>query len=352
MKIAYILSSLANSGPIIVANELVKLMILHGHHVDVYYFDNKVDLDFPCPIHRISMKSSFCFNRYDIIHCHGLRPDVFVLFHKPLFCKTPVVTTIHSYMFLDHAYKYGKFLAQITARLVLTATYRDDKVILLSRDMLDYYKKYLPNKKLTFAYNTRSSNPNLMLNNIEEDELCLFKGSSPLLCSVSNINARKGLHQIIQVLPFLPNFKYCVVGDGEDKDYLENLAIKLGVNNRVLFVGSKKNIFPYLLNSDVFVMPSYSEGFPLAVLEAAAAGKPIVCSDISIFREIFDGDEVVRFELDNLMNLKNAIELAFNNRNVLGSKVHAKYLHLYSPESFYYRHIEIYCKLIKNNCND
>lgn len=72
MRIAYILSSLANSGPIIVAYDLVQLMIRNGHSVEVFYFDDKTDLDFPCATHRINMKSRFPFSGgFDMIHCHG-----------------------------------------------------------------------------------------------------------------------------------------------------------------------------------------------------------------------------------------------------------------------------------------
>ena len=54
-------------------------------------------------------------------------------------------------------------------------------------------------------------------------------------------------------------------------------------------------------------MSSFSEGFPLALLEAGGIGKPIVCSDIEIFRELFNDNEVCFFELNNTISLTNAI---------------------------------------------
>ena len=62
MRIAYILSSLANSGPIIVAYDLVQLMIRNGHSVEVFYFDDKTDLDFHCatPV-TVYDKAIFCW---------------------------------------------------------------------------------------------------------------------------------------------------------------------------------------------------------------------------------------------------------------------------------------------------
>lgn len=348
MKIAYILSSLTNSGPVIVAYDLVRLMVENGHAVDVFYFDDRIELNFPCPTHRISMWTRFRFEAFDVVHCHGLRPDIFILLHKPLFCKTPICTTIHSYMFHDHAYKYGRWQSRITARLVLASTVRDDKIILLSRDMLNYYKKYLPEHKMTYAYNTRFCDTKSGLDDTETKELLTFKGNDILLCSVSGLNQRKGLHQIIRVLPLLPQFKYCIVGDGEDRSNLEDLAQGLKVADRVLFVGRKPQGFRYLTLADIFVMPSYSEGFPLAMLEAAAMGKAVVCSDLPVFKEIFSDEEIVKFELGNLPSLQHALLRAYENRNKLAKNVRQKFLRTYSPECFYNRHMEIYENLQKN----
>ena len=68
MKIAYILPSLANKGPIIVAKDLVNVMSKHGHECFVFYFDDKNQLHFQCPTQRIKMNTFIDFNSYDIIH--------------------------------------------------------------------------------------------------------------------------------------------------------------------------------------------------------------------------------------------------------------------------------------------
>ena len=346
MTIAYIISSLANSGPIIVVQDLVKMMVKHGHRVTVFYFDDKIELEFPCQTVKISMSSKFRFKDFDLVHCHGFRPDLFVLLHKPLFCKTPVCSTIHSYMFSDHVFKYGKIFGNITARLVLASTLRDDKIILLSKNMQEYYCSYLPSKKLTYAYNSRCCDEQLDLTNEERKQLLEFKGNAPLICSVSGLNPRKGLVQIIRSLPLLPAFKYCVVGNGSELGLLQNLASQLGVSDRVLFVGSKPAGYRYLKYADVFVMPSYSEGFPLAMLEAASMGKAIVCSKIPVFDEIFSDDEVGKFELNHIENLAKVIMGVFDRRKELGEKIKEKYNSEYSLDIFYNRHLDIYNQVI------
>ena len=101
-------------------------------------------------------------------------------------------------------------------------------------------------------------------------------------------------------------FQILHCGDGKERQPLQELAQTLGVADRVLFVGRKPAGFRFLQLADIFVMPSYSEGFPLAMLEAASMQKAIVCSDIPVFREIFSEQEIVTFELDNTNSLRDA----------------------------------------------
>lgn len=351
MRIAYILSSLANSGPIVVAHDLAILMAAHRHKVEIFYFDEVKQLFFPKEIklHKISFVTSFPFCDFDIVHCHGLRPDLYVFFHKSLFSRIPVCSTIHSYMFSDHSFKYGKRIGYVTARLVLAATCRDNKVIFLSKHMQDYYDHFLPKKKMTYAYNSRNIDLNLDLSNEELKQLLDFKGEDTLLCSVSGLNKRKGLWQIISALPYFDHLKFCVVGDGDEMNSLKQLARDKKVSDRVLFVGSKPAGYRYLKYADIFVMPSYSEGFPLAMLEAASIGKAILCSDIPVFEEIFTDKEVVRFKLGDIDSLRQALYYVLTNEEEFSINAHRRFLTSYSPECFYKRHLDIYNELINRD---
>lgn len=345
MKIALFLTSLANAGPIVVANDLSILLTGQGHDVSVFYFKNIVELDFPCSVTKISLFSKFNFDDYDVIHCHGLLPDIFVLLRKPLLSKTPVCSTIHSYLFQDHAYKYGENLAWLTGRLVLYSTKRDDMIITLSKHAMNYYKSFLPVKKLTYAYNSRYCKSE-GISNVLKEEIFKFKGTSFLLGSNCVISRRKGLHQIIEVLPLLPDVKLCIIGDGKDKIKLEELVNRLNLEDRVLFLGRQEKAYRFLYLYDCFVMPSYSEGFPLALLEAASCKKATICSDIPIFREILTESETSFFKLDNRDSLVSAINRVIKERESLENNIYTRYKGDYSPECFLNRHIEIYTKLI------
>ena len=82
----------------------------------------------------------------------------------------------------------------------------------------------------------------------------------------------------------------CLVGDGPEKEYLHAYSEKLGIDSRVRFVGSVSQVEPYFRWSDVLILPSYSEGIPRVIMEAFAAGVPVIGAAIpGIQQLILDG---------------------------------------------------------------
>lgn len=70
-----------------------------------------------------------------------------------------------------------------------------------------------------------------------------------------------------------------LIGDGDDREMLENTAKELGIQDKVVFVGNVTNVQDYLSAMDVFVFPSLYEGLPLSILEVQANGLPCIISD-------------------------------------------------------------------------
>ncbi|MGB2578387.1 glycosyltransferase involved in cell wall biosynthesis [Elusimicrobium simillimum] len=71
-----------------------------------------------------------------------------------------------------------------------------------------------------------------------------------------------------------------LVGEGAEKQALQNLAATLQIDKAITFFGAREDV-PALLNAaDIFVLPSLEESLPLALLEAAACGKPLITSDV------------------------------------------------------------------------
>lgn len=66
-------------------------------------------------------------------------------------------------------------------------------------------------------------------------------------------------------------------------------------------------------NIDIYIMPSYSEAFGLAMVEAAMQHKAIACSDIPSFREIFSKNEAGSFQLDNVDSMESCLRKIYEN---------------------------------------
>ncbi|HSC77772.1 MAG TPA: glycosyltransferase family 4 protein [Candidatus Acidoferrales bacterium] len=110
----------------------------------------------------------------------------------------------------------------------------------------------------------------------------------PTLLSVSRLKATeresKGVAQALEALPELrrrfPDLQYVMVGDGDDRPWLEKRAQHLGVAGGVLFTGhvAQDELMRRYAACDVFVLPSNQEGFGIVFLEAMAHGKPVVAA--------------------------------------------------------------------------
>jgi glycosyltransferase involved in cell wall biosynthesis len=115
-------------------------------------------------------------------------------------------------------------------------------------------------------------------------------GQAMVLGTVARVTAMKGIDDAIRALPAIareiPEILYVVVGDGDALDACRELAIELGVADRVSFVGYQNNVQPYLAAMDVFLFPSHKEAMGIALAEAMAAGLPSIASNIDGIPEV------------------------------------------------------------------
>jgi glycosyltransferase involved in cell wall biosynthesis len=108
----------------------------------------------------------------------------------------------------------------------------------------------------------------------------------PELLALARLVPQKGLDLLLRAFarlrdPSLAEWRVVLVGDGPEREALRTLAEREGVSERVAFEGFRSDPSPYLARASVFVLPSRFEGMPNALLEAMAAGLPVVVSDAS-----------------------------------------------------------------------
>lgn len=114
------------------------------------------------------------------------------------------------------------------------------------------------------------------------------------LLYVGRLAAGKGLPMLFESLVALksshPNCRLTVVGDGPDRGNLEALVDELALRDRVTFVGyqSQSDVRKYLRQVDIFILPSFSEGVPVVLMEAMAAGVPVIATRVGGIGELVD----------------------------------------------------------------
>ena len=79
------------------------------------------------------------------------------------------------------------------------------------------------------------------------------------------------------------------------------------ISDRCLFCGFRNQAENYFSLFDIFISPSRSEGFGLTLIEAVKNNVPLICSDINVFKELFNSDEVTFFKLDDRQSLSHAL---------------------------------------------
>jgi len=114
---------------------------------------------------------------------------------------------------------------------------------------------------------------------------------STCIISIGELTKNKGFRYGITALTTLPkDFIYIIIGDGEDRERLEQHIRKQGLQNRVFMIGYIRDASTLLSGADIFLLPSEKEGLPYVLLEALYAHIPMVASHIGGIPEILKED--------------------------------------------------------------
>jgi len=312
MRIAYILPSLVNTGPIVVVNNIVKYLKDKVDLIDVYYFNEAPStLSFDCDVFQISKSEAIDFDKYDIIHTHTLWADVYVYRNRKQIRRAKIISTIHQDTFTSFTIQFNRFVAFFLSHYWFRIQKQFDGVVAISDQLKNKYEKVFPNKIRTI-YNGCHIRENEYVDEEIKNLILGYKEKGyRILGSYAFISKRKGLNQIIDVLNLLPEYVYVVFGEGPYLKKLKQSVDKFNLQDRVLFLPYVQAPYSYLKFMDIYMMPSYSEGFGLAMVEAALAKKSIVCSNLPSFHEIFTDEEVSFFEVDNAESLIQSISSAY-----------------------------------------
>lgn len=127
-----------------------------------------------------------------------------------------------------------------------------------------------------------------------------------MLLSVGELNKNKNHEVMIRAMASIgnKNIHYVIAGRGVLKDYLEELAEDIGVQDQLHLLGFRSDVRELYQTADIFVHPSYREGLSVAVMEAMASSLPVICSRIR------GNTDLIEDEKGGLLFSPNSVEEA------------------------------------------
>jgi glycosyltransferase involved in cell wall biosynthesis len=142
-----------------------------------------------------------------------------------------------------------------------------------------------------------------------------------ILISVGRLSKQKGYQFLLKAFAeVVKNFKckLIILGEGEERAEIERLIKELKIENYVILKGFVQNPYPYITNSDIFILSSLWEGLPNALIEAMVLGKPIVATRCNkVIEEIVeDGKNGILVPPGEIEALKDAIIKLIQNKQL------------------------------------
>lgn len=265
-----------------------------------------------------AMKKIIDFGKFDIIHGQYIYGFGYALIKTLAKMQKPFINTIHNLIIRDmslslksfslkknnlfvHPYSVAEYLVQAPlafAEIKLIAK-KATKLIAVSentkKDCVKLCK--ISNSKIFTIPNgvdIEKFSPFVSGNNLRN---VLGLSSNPIILYVGGIDARKGLDCLAyaskKVLSHFNDAKFVVVGKGPRENHFKELLKKLKIFNSYVFLQNINNqILPSIYSiADVFVLPSFWEGFGISLTEAMSTGLPVISSNISAIPEIIVNNE-------------------------------------------------------------
>jgi glycosyltransferase involved in cell wall biosynthesis len=205
----------------------------------------------------------------------------------------PVVSTVHTLTVPSR--KRTSRLRKLMRNFCLQ--YFFNKVIVVSEATRNHYLRLgiKPGALMTLYNGIDLSRFTVGKNQAKSEIFPNVTGGDFVLTTVAVLREPKGIQYMLKALPQMltthPNLRYVIVGDGEYRKSLEDLTQSLGLSERVIFLGYRKDIPSLLAASDIFVFPTLDDAFPTVLLEALAIGLPIVASAVGGVPEIICHEE-------------------------------------------------------------
>lgn len=256
------------------------------------------------------MQFMFLIPFYDLVHIHLSKPHSnerkYVFFKLAKLFRKKIIIHLHIGNQIESVWNnmYEKFFVQ--ADMVLVLSHVTEKVVM---ELLNGKKA-----NIKVLYNTTVTTPYMGKSN--QQSYILFAGS---------LDHNKGFKDLIRSFAKIandhPDWKIVFAGNGEIEKG-EQLAKELGIDTQTVFLGWVNGEAKYTLfkEASVFCLPSYAEGFPVAVLDAWAYGLPVITTPVGGLPDVLDdGKNALVFQPGDTEHLSNHLERLISDDELRGA---------------------------------
>jgi glycosyltransferase involved in cell wall biosynthesis len=297
MVIAHVIDSLDVGGAEAVVASLCRLQAAAGHSPEVHCLVGKGAIGdmleaegIPVRVHGArrtlatmwSVYGAFRRSTPDVVHCHNKRATVLAAAAARLNGCGAVISTRHGMAALP--YRLRKEL-----KFWVTAAFFCDRVVAVcetARRNMIVGAKGVAHKVVTIRNGAHRASAT--------DATAPRKEGFTLI-TVGRLAPAKNYGTLLRSVALarrdVPDLALWMLGDGAEADSLRRLAGELGISDAVRFWGEQSDVGCWLQRADLFVMSSISEGLPISILEAMAAGLPAIVTDVGGMPEVIQMSE-------------------------------------------------------------
>jgi glycosyltransferase involved in cell wall biosynthesis len=298
--------------------------------------------------------------KFDIVHTHTPKPGLLGQLAAK-FARTPIViNTIHGFYFHDNMNRLWRsfyiLVEKIAARCsdaILSQNSEDISTALKEKICPESKIDYLGNGIDIHHFDRRRLSSQLI--EAKKQEFGLI--NVPVVGFVGRLVVEKGLLVLMKAAPIvidkIPDVKFLIIGplDNEKNDAIQPEIIgQYGLENHFVFLGQRQDMPELYALMNVFVLPSYREGFPRAPMEASAMAIPSIVSDIRGCREtVVDHETGLFVPIGDHISLAQAIILLLNDpitAEKMGDKARALAVKKFDENEVFKRVDQKYLELI------
>ena len=304
MRILHVITSLRTGGAEHLMVDLLPALKRLGNEVELLVFDG-TDTPFKrqlesvgVKIHQLSIGGNVYnpinalrllkfMRRFDVVHTHNTACQFFAAM-AGVCSSTMLCTTEHN---TSNRRRNLKWFGPIDRWL-----YRQYRAIICISDKAEKnLRDYLGPGSWPISTIYNGIDVNKYANAEPDDVLVRSKNGRKAIVMVASFRYQKDQDTLINAMKLLPADEYVLwlVGDGERRGLLEDLAHSEGMEERVWFLGIRTDVAQVLKSADVVVLSSHFEGLSLSSIEGMASGRPFVASDVDGLHEIVAGNGVL-----------------------------------------------------------